>query len=83
MEPLRIGVLGAARIAEDGTVMPARLTAARLVALVARNRRLAQAFHATHGVERGSRYPTPTWSSTPRSRQSTTRWRKGCILRGT
>jgi predicted dehydrogenase len=45
-------VLGAARIAENGTVTPTRLTGARLVASGARNRRRAQAFAVTHGVER-------------------------------
>lgn len=52
MEPLRIGVLGAARIAENGIVTPARLTGARLVAVAARDRSRAEAFAATHGVER-------------------------------
>ena len=51
-EPLRIGVLGAARIAENGIVIPARLTGARLVAVAARERRRAEAFAATYGVER-------------------------------
>ena len=51
-EPLRIGVLGAARIAENGIVTPARLTGARLVVVAARDRRRAEAFAATSGVER-------------------------------
>lgn len=51
-EPLRIGVLGAARIAENGIVTPARLTGARLVAVAARDRQRAAAFAATSGVER-------------------------------
>ena len=52
MEALRIGVLGAARIAESAIVTPARLTGARLVAVAARDRARAEAFAATHGVER-------------------------------
>lgn len=50
--PLRVGVLGAARIAEIGIVTPARLTGARLVAVAARDRTRAKAFADTHGVER-------------------------------
>lgn len=52
MEPLRLGVLGAARIAENSIVIPARLTDTRLVAVAARDRRRAEAFAAIHGVER-------------------------------
>jgi predicted dehydrogenase len=52
MEPLRIGVLGAARIAENGIVIPAHLTGTRLVAVAARDRGRAEAFAAAHGVER-------------------------------
>jgi predicted dehydrogenase len=52
MEPLRIGVLGAARIAELAIVGPARSTGDRLVAVAARDRRRAEAFAARHGVER-------------------------------
>ncbi|MGW1504907.1 Gfo/Idh/MocA family protein [Streptomyces mirabilis] len=51
-EPLRIGVLGAARIAELSIVGPARTTGHRLVAVAARDRDRAEAFAATHGVER-------------------------------
>ena len=51
-EPLRIGVLGAARIAELSIVGPARATDHRLVAVAARDRARAEAFAATHGVER-------------------------------
>jgi predicted dehydrogenase len=51
-EPLRIGVLGAARIAENGIVTPARLTGARLVAVAARDRNRAETFATQHGVER-------------------------------
>jgi predicted dehydrogenase len=52
MEPLRMGVLGAARIAENAIVTPTRLTGARLVAVAARNRSRAEAFAAAHDVER-------------------------------
>jgi predicted dehydrogenase len=51
-EPLRIGVLGAARIAENAIVNPARLIGARLVAVAARDRSRGETFAATHGVER-------------------------------
>ncbi|MFF0036196.1 Gfo/Idh/MocA family protein [Streptomyces mirabilis] len=50
-EPLRIGVLGAARIAELSIVGPARTTGHRLVAVAARDRDRAKAFAAAHGVE--------------------------------
>ncbi|HYH29253.1 MAG TPA: Gfo/Idh/MocA family oxidoreductase [Pseudonocardia sp.] len=52
MEPLRIGVLGAARISVAAIVAPAQLTGARLVAVAARDRARAEAFAAEHGVER-------------------------------
>ncbi|GAB3932411.1 Gfo/Idh/MocA family oxidoreductase [Kribbella albertanoniae] len=52
MEPLRIGILGAARIAGRAIAEPARLTGARLVAVAARDRDRAEAFAAEHGVER-------------------------------
>ncbi|GAA1615230.1 Gfo/Idh/MocA family oxidoreductase [Kribbella sancticallisti] len=52
MEPLRIGILGAARIAGRAIVEPARLTGARLVAVAARDTDRAAAFAAEHGVER-------------------------------
>lgn len=51
-EPLRIGVLGAARIAELSIVEPARLTGTRLVVVAARDRSRAEAFAQHHGVER-------------------------------
>jgi predicted dehydrogenase len=50
-EPLRIGVLGAARIAELAIVGPARATGTRLVAIAARDRARASAYAAEHGVE--------------------------------
>lgn len=52
MEPLRIGILGAARIAELAIVKPAHATGTRLVAVAARDPRRAEAFAAAHGVER-------------------------------
>lgn len=52
MEPLRIGVLGASRIAVNALVAPAQLTGARLVAVAARDRGRAATFAAAHGVER-------------------------------
>ena len=52
MEPLRIGVLGASRIAALAIVDPADTTGDRLVAVAARDRRRAEAFAASHGVER-------------------------------
>ncbi|WP_406335583.1 Gfo/Idh/MocA family protein [Streptomyces sp. NBC_00203] len=52
MTPLRIGVLGAARIAELSIVGPARAGGHRLVAVAARDRARAEAFAAAHGVER-------------------------------
>jgi predicted dehydrogenase len=51
-EPLRIGVLGAARIAERGIVVPARATGSRLVAVAARDAARAEGFARAHGVER-------------------------------
>jgi predicted dehydrogenase len=50
--PLRIGVLGAARIAERAIVEPARATGHRLVAVAARDRARAEVFAEAHGVER-------------------------------
>ena len=52
MEPLRIGVLGAARISGLAIAGPARTTGDRLVAVAARDRSRAEAFAAEHGVER-------------------------------
>lgn len=52
MRQLRIGILGAARIAENGIVGPARATGCRLVAIAARDSERAKAFAARFGVER-------------------------------
>jgi hypothetical protein len=50
MEPLRIGIVGAARIAELAIVKPARATGTRLVAVAARDPHRAAAFAATQRV---------------------------------
>ncbi len=50
--PLRIGILGAARIAELSIVKPATATGNRLVAVAARDPQRAAAFARQHGVER-------------------------------
>jgi predicted dehydrogenase len=52
VSPLRVGILGAARIAELAIVKPARATGTRLVGIAARDRSRAEAFAAAHGVER-------------------------------
>jgi hypothetical protein len=51
VKPLRLGVLGAARIAELAIVKPAHATGTRLVAVAARNPDRAAAF-AAYGVQR-------------------------------
>ncbi|MFI7402321.1 Gfo/Idh/MocA family protein [Streptomyces sp. NPDC049541] len=51
-EPLRIGVLGAARITERALIDPARTAGHRLVAVAARDRSRAETFAVEHGVER-------------------------------
>ena len=51
-EPLRLGILGAARITELAVVRPAQITGAKLVAVAARDRSRAVAFAEAHGVER-------------------------------
>ena len=52
MPPLKIGILGAARIADDGIVDPSRVLGHRLVAVAARDQSRAEAFAAQRGVER-------------------------------
>ena len=52
MAPLKIGILGAARIPDDGIVDPSRLLRHRLVAVAARDRSRAEAFAAQRGVEK-------------------------------
>jgi predicted dehydrogenase len=51
-EPLRLGVLGAARISERAIVPAAQDTDTRLVAVAARDRSRAEEFAEAHGVER-------------------------------
>lgn len=51
-DPLRVGILGAARIAELAIVKPARATGTRLVVVGARDPRRAEEFARRHGVER-------------------------------
>lgn len=49
-EPLRIGILGAAHIAERAVVRPARAIGAEIVAVAARDLGRAEAYAATHGI---------------------------------
>ena len=51
-EPLRIGVLGAARISDLAIVQPAHELGARLVSVAARDRSRAEAFASRHGFEK-------------------------------
>ena len=50
--PLRIGILGAARIADEGIVDPARTLGHEIVAVAARERARAEAFAAERGIPR-------------------------------
>ncbi len=52
MEPLRIGILGASRIAPNALFDPARHTGDQLVAMAARDRSRAEKYAAEHGVGR-------------------------------
>ncbi|MFY0406654.1 Gfo/Idh/MocA family protein [Solicola sp. PLA-1-18] len=52
MEPLRIGVLGAARISENAIGKAAAEAGHRLVVVAARDRSRAETFASDHGVER-------------------------------
>ncbi len=52
--PLRIGILGASRIALESVVAPAHDGGGQLVAVAARDPERARHFGATHGVERVS-----------------------------
>ncbi len=52
MEPLRIGLLGAARISDVAVIQPADEIGARLVAVAARDPGRAVVFAARHGIER-------------------------------
>ncbi len=52
LAPLRLGILGAARITDLAVVKPAKLTGTRLVAVAAREPARAAAFAEAHGVEK-------------------------------
>jgi predicted dehydrogenase len=52
VEPLRVGILGAARISDLSIVAPAKATGTRLVAIAARDPLRAKEFAVAHGVER-------------------------------
>jgi len=52
LDSVRIGILGAARIAYDGIVVPSRATGCRLTVVAARDASRARAFADQHGVER-------------------------------
>lgn len=52
MEPLRLGLLGAARISGIAIIEPAHITGDRLVAVSARHRTRAESFALEHGIER-------------------------------
>jgi predicted dehydrogenase len=52
MAPLKIGILGAARIGDDGIVDPSKVLGHRLVAVAARDRSRAEEFAAQRGVEK-------------------------------
>jgi predicted dehydrogenase len=52
MEPLRLGILGAARITNLALIKPAKLTGTRLVAVAARDPKRASEFAQEHGIER-------------------------------
>ena len=51
-QPVRIGILGAARIADDGIIGPARTLGHEVVAVAARDRARAEAFAADRGITR-------------------------------
>ena len=52
MAPLKIGILGAARIADDGIVDPSRALGHRLVAVAARDRTRAERVTRQRGIEK-------------------------------
>ena len=52
MEPLRFGLLGAARISDMAVIQPSRITGDRLVAVAARDRHRADEYASRHGIER-------------------------------
>lgn len=52
MDPLRVGILGAARITENALIIPAHLTGHNLAAVAARSRDRAVEHARQHGIER-------------------------------
>ena len=52
MEPLRLGILGAARITNLAVIKPAKITGTRLVAVAARDPARATAFAESHDISR-------------------------------
>ena len=52
MEPLRLGILGASRIAPDALFAPAAATGDTLVAVAARDRVKADRYASEHGISR-------------------------------
>ena len=80
---LRIGVLGASRIAELAIVGPAPDLGHRLVAVAARDPHRAALFAEKYGVERVLGLLRRRARQIPRSISSTTRWRTHCTGRGT
>ena len=52
MEPLRLGILGAARITNLAVIKPAKITGTNLVAVAARDPKRANAFAEMHGIGR-------------------------------
>ena len=68
--PLRIGVLGAARIADDGIIDPAKQLGHEVVAVAARDRGRAEAFAAARGMlfRSGERRRGPRVSRGPLAR---------------
>jgi predicted dehydrogenase len=82
MAPLKIGILGAARIADDGIVNPSRVLGHRVVAVAARDRSRAEAFAAQCGIEKVHQtYAEVIDDQT--SRWSTTRSSTHCTPSGT
>lgn len=52
VEPLRVGIRGAARITELALIKPAKINGTRLVAVAARDPQRAYAFAQRHGIEK-------------------------------
>ena len=83
MSPVRIGVLGAARIAPAAIVKPARNSEdAEVVAVAARDRSRAEAFAAKHGIPRVLRLLRRPARRSRHRRRSTTRCPTACTRSG-